>query len=49
MLTYLVVIMGFYFSGYKEVDSMGIGRFDTLTVSQETFRTIGRGRSGRTY
>ena len=52
VLTYLVVIMGFYFSGYDTPD-VGLRRFDTLTADgwskAETFRTIGRRRSGEAW
>lgn len=58
VLTYLVVIIGFYLSGYSNMDSMGVDRFDTLalggaeTARQElerSFHTIGRSRSGMAY
>lgn len=50
MLTYLVVVVGFYLSGFSgETDPMGINRFDALPFGQETFKTIGRTRSGRAY
>ncbi|KAJ9649473.1 hypothetical protein H2199_000248 [Coniosporium tulheliwenetii] len=51
ILSYLVVVVGFYFSGFNNVDVMGVDRFDTLAVKGEfeSFRTIGRTRSGRAY
>jgi Ca2+:H+ antiporter len=59
VLTYLVVIVGFYLSGYSSFDTMGVDRFDTLATGfppgtsrnteTETFRTIGRGMGGRAY
>lgn len=50
VLTYLVVVMGFYFSGYGNVDVIGVNRFDTLSLqTSETFRTIGQTRSGRAW
>ncbi|KAJ0422539.1 Sodium/calcium exchanger protein-domain-containing protein [Aspergillus carlsbadensis] len=52
VLTYLVVVIGFYLSGYSNMDTMGIDRFDTLalgTESSEKFYTIGRSRRGVAY
>lgn len=51
ILSYLVVVVGFYFSGFNNVDVMGVDRFDMLVVKGEfeSFRTIGRTRSGRAY
>ena len=50
MLTYLVIVMGFYLSGFSsDAELMGIDRFDTLAIGRESFRTAGRGRSGRAY
>ncbi|KAI9763712.1 MAG: hypothetical protein M1835_007747 [Candelina submexicana] len=50
VLSYLVVIVGFYFSGLAAGDIMGISRFDTLvSTTPETFQTVGRPRSGRAY
>ncbi|KAJ5659111.1 hypothetical protein N7507_005562 [Penicillium longicatenatum] len=51
VLTYLVVILGFYLSGYSNLDSMGVDRFDRLALgsSYEKFYTIGHTRSGRAY
>ncbi|KAF2725040.1 hypothetical protein K431DRAFT_300444 [Polychaeton citri CBS 116435] len=51
ILTYLVIIMGFWFSGYDDTDLLGANRFETHALGPrvETYRTIGRGRSGRAY
>ncbi|KAL8994734.1 MAG: hypothetical protein Q9169_005373 [Polycauliona sp. 2 TL-2023] len=53
VLTYLVIIVGFYVSGYSsDMDVLGVNRFDTLALNQnhqESFKTIGRSRSGRAY
>ncbi|KAJ6084439.1 hypothetical protein N7486_011239 [Penicillium sp. IBT 16267x] len=52
VLTYLVVILGFYLSGYSNLDSMGVDRFDKLALGSshsEKFYTIGRTRSGVAY
>ncbi|KAJ5788072.1 Sodium/calcium exchanger membrane region [Penicillium paradoxum] len=53
VLTYIVVVLGFYLSGFVNMDSMGVDRFDTLalgsTGSPEKFYTIGRTRGGPAY
>ena len=52
ILSYLVVVVGFYFSGMTDQDFMGIDRFDTLGVSpytSETFKTIGRPKAGPAF
>ena len=50
LLTYLVIIVGFYLAGYSsDIEVMGIDRFDTLAIGRESFKTIGRGRSGIAY
>ena len=50
VLTYLVVVVGFYLAGYaSDMELMGIDRFDTLAIGHDSFKTIGRGRSGRAY
>lgn len=56
LLSYLVVVVGFYFSGYGanlEHLNSGISRFDTLNRDGEWmsygFKTIGRGLSGAAY
>ncbi|KAF7194812.1 Low affinity vacuolar monovalent cation/H(+) antiporter [Pseudocercospora fuligena] len=48
IFTYLVVVVGFWFTGYNSMDTMGIDRFDTLALGAETkrFLTVGQGRSG---
>ncbi|KAI1780649.1 Sodium/calcium exchanger protein-domain-containing protein [Hypoxylon cercidicola] len=50
ILTYLVVVIGFYFSGYTDAQ-MGASRFDTLGSDGEwkSYQTIGRGTGGRAY
>ncbi|KAF5862808.1 hypothetical protein ETB97_011156 [Aspergillus alliaceus] len=50
VLTYLVVVIGFYLSGYSNMDTMGVDRLDTLALGNpRTFHTIGRSRSGAAY
>jgi len=36
VLTYLVVVMGFHFSGYDNMDILGVNRFDTLANWDES-------------
>ncbi|PYH47262.1 calcium/hydrogen antiporter [Aspergillus saccharolyticus JOP 1030-1] len=52
VLTYLVVVIGFYLSGYSNIETMGIDRFDTLALgsySPERFYTVGRATSGQAF
>ncbi|KAK3075881.1 hypothetical protein LTR53_000455 [Teratosphaeriaceae sp. CCFEE 6253] len=51
ILAYLVVTVGFWFSGYTDLDARGVNRHDKLALGPyaETFRTVGRGRSGIAY
>ncbi|KAJ5683168.1 hypothetical protein N7462_006333 [Penicillium macrosclerotiorum] len=51
VLTYLVVVLGFYLSGYSNMDTLGVDRFDTLALGthSEKFYTIGRTRGGVAY
>ncbi|KAL8684188.1 MAG: hypothetical protein Q9224_006535, partial [Gallowayella concinna] len=50
VLTYLVIVVGFYVAGYSsDMDVMGVDRFDTLALGQQSFKTVGRPRSGRAY
>ncbi|KAI9741658.1 MAG: hypothetical protein M1834_000042 [Cirrosporium novae-zelandiae] len=52
VLTYLVVIMGFYFSGYsQDIETMAASRFPEVPVStvREDFWTVGRGVNGRAF
>ncbi|EED18374.1 calcium permease family membrane transporter [Talaromyces stipitatus ATCC 10500] len=55
VLTYLVVIIGFYLSGYNDLETLGIDRFDTLALGSSSssystaggkFYTVGQGKSG---
>ncbi|KAH6608167.1 Ca2+ transporter [Trichoderma cornu-damae] len=50
MLTYLVVVIGYYFSGYTET-AMGLKRFDVLGPDgkYQAFKTIGRSANGRAF
>lgn len=54
ILSYLVVVVGFFFAGYTDDDTMEINRFDTLALGgnpqfSQTFKTIGKSRGGRAY
>ncbi|KAF5024333.1 hypothetical protein F66182_3610 [Fusarium sp. NRRL 66182] len=50
MLTYLVVIIGYYFSGYTS-DAMGMQRFDVMGADgkYQSYKTIGRSTRGMAY
>lgn len=50
VLTYLVVVIGYYFSGYT-ADAMGMERFDVMGSdgTYQKFKTIGRSVKGRAY
>lgn len=52
LLTYVVIVMGFYLAGFSSIDVMGVDRFDTLALGSERsqkFYTIGRTSSGVAY
>lgn len=48
LLSYLVVMVGFYLSGMTDMENMGISRFDVKTAGG-SFKTIGRGKSGYAF
>ena len=50
VLTYLVVLIGYYFSGFMN-DSMGVSRFDTMGTdgTYQKFKTLGRRTSGHAF
>ncbi|KAL2066207.1 hypothetical protein VTL71DRAFT_2278 [Oculimacula yallundae] len=48
LLSYLVVIVGFYFSGMTDLEGMGMSRFDIMEAGG-SFKTIGRGRTGNAF
>lgn len=42
VLTYLVIVVGFYVSGFSaNLDIMGVDRFDTLALGQQNFAISG--------
>ncbi|KAM0720734.1 hypothetical protein Q7P37_004871 [Cladosporium fusiforme] len=51
ILTYLVFVVGFYFSGFNNLNTMGVDPNDTLAISGQvqTFYTNGRSSSGPAY
>ncbi|KAK2748212.1 hypothetical protein FQN55_004488 [Onygenales sp. PD_40] len=50
VLTYLFVIVGFFLSDFNNIDAMSVDPLNSLALpSGETFRTVGRGSSGRAY
>ncbi|KAK4087356.1 hypothetical protein Purlil1_8204 [Purpureocillium lilacinum] len=50
MLTYLVVVIGYFFSGYTS-DVMGLERFDVMGKdgNYQTYKTIGRSTRGQAF
>lgn len=54
LLSYLVIVIGYYFSGYTSLESLSGGsgsRFDVLDAKGEwvSYRTVGRGRTGAAF
>ncbi|KAH8677607.1 Sodium/calcium exchanger protein-domain-containing protein [Xylariales sp. PMI_506] len=52
ILTYVVVIIGFFFSGVTDTTQMGMNRFDTLDAADHTwisYKTIGQTTRGMAY
>ena len=51
VLTYVVIVVGFYLAGYSgDIEMMGIDRFDTLALGgHSSFKTVGRKQSGRAW
>ncbi|KAF2712410.1 calcium permease family membrane transporter-like protein [Pleomassaria siparia CBS 279.74] len=57
ILSYLVVIVGFYFSSFVDADKLGVDMHDTLAVGgfmeqqyqSMSFKTVGQSKSGRAY
>jgi Ca2+:H+ antiporter len=48
LLSYLVVVVGFWFSSMTDMKSMGMSRFDVIKDGA-AFVTAGRGRSGLAF
>lgn len=51
IMTYMVVIFGFYYSGLTDAVQMGLSRFDTMNAEGvwTSYKTIGRTTAGRAY
>ena len=52
ILAYLVVLVGFFFTSYNNVDTMGVDPHDTLALGRpfsQSFKTNGRYRNGMAY
>lgn len=51
IMTYMVVIIGFYYSGLTDAGQMGMNRFDTFNEAKGwvSYKTIGQRGSGRAY
>ncbi|RDL38287.1 Calcium permease [Venustampulla echinocandica] len=48
LLSYLVVMVGFWLSSMTDISTMGMSRFDTMTAAG-TYKTIGRRHSGPAF
>jgi len=48
LLSYLVVIVGFWFSGMTDLEAMGVSRFDVMTAGG-SYKTVGRRASGYAF
>ncbi|KAF8864400.1 hypothetical protein BDZ45DRAFT_669567 [Acephala macrosclerotiorum] len=48
LLSYLVVIIGFWFSHLSDPEAMGVSRFDIMTAGG-SFKTAGRGKTGYAF
>lgn len=48
LLSYLVVVVGFWFSSMTDLTSMGVNRFDIVQAGG-SFKTIGRGSAGYAF
>lgn len=48
LLSYLVVIVGFWFSGMTDLETMGASRFDIMTAGG-SYKTIGRRSAGYAF
>jgi Ca2+:H+ antiporter len=50
LLSYLVVVVGFWFSGMTDLEDWGASRFDIMEGGSYTsYKTIGRRRSGHAF
>lgn len=51
ILSYLVVIVGFWFSGMTDLENMGASRFDVMDEggSFKSFKTVGKRHSGMAF
>ena len=52
VLTYLVIVVGFYLAGYSgDIEMMGVDRFDKLALGghSSSFKTVGRTSGGRAW
>ena len=50
LLSYLVVVVGFWFSGMTDLEDWGVKRFDIMEGgSYQSYKTIGRRTSGHAF
>lgn len=48
LLSYLVIVMGYWLSSKTDMESMGMSRFDVMQAGG-SFKSIGRGSSGPVF
>ncbi len=48
LLSYLVVVVGFWFSGKTDIENMGVHRFDIMSAGG-SYKTIGRRSAGYAF
>src|SRR5271154_4037856 len=48
LLSYLVVVVGYWLSSKTDIEKMGMSRFDVMQAGG-TFKSIGRGQSGPVF
>ncbi|KAL8917925.1 MAG: hypothetical protein Q9208_007668 [Pyrenodesmia sp. 3 TL-2023] len=49
VLTYLVIIVGYYVAGFSAKIDTHVDRFDIVALGAQKFKTMGRSKSGRAY
>lgn len=50
VLTYLVIVVGFYVAGFSSnMDIIGVDPFDTLALGKQSIKTTGRSMNGRAF
>lgn len=50
LLSYVIVVTGFFLSGYTSLGDMGSARFDQLRDNEwVSYKTVGQGKSGQAF